>query len=217
MEDEEHGERTNISPEVTRLAQEKAHAEGPSLSEMITMQWQTERSDLDLQNFLLAIYFMRLGTLVDRAYDKHCQKEYGVNGGDMRLMLALRRSGPPYVKRPTDLFRALLVTSGAITKKVDRLAEHGYVERLADPTHNGGFLVHLTKKGLHVVNRAIEHLAKRSVLGPAMAQLSAEERKKGCAFALQILSALEHAHVETAEAEDEAVAPAPSSRNGRKR
>src|SRR4051794_33538933 len=76
----------------------------PSISELITMQWQTERQDLDLQNFLLAIYFMRLGTLVDRAYDRHCQKAYGVNGGDMRLMLALRRSGPPYVKRPTDLF-----------------------------------------------------------------------------------------------------------------
>jgi hypothetical protein len=59
----------------------KGRAAGPSISELITMQWQTERQDLDLQNFLLAIYFMRLGTLVDRAYDRHCQKEYGVNGG----------------------------------------------------------------------------------------------------------------------------------------
>lgn len=173
-----------------------ADAQGPSLSEMITMQWQTERSDLDLQNFLLAIYFMRLGTLVDRAYDRHCQKEYGVNGGDMRLMLALRRSGPPYVKRPTDLFRALLVTSGAITKKVDRLAEFGYVERLPDPSHNGGFLVHLTRKGLQVVDRAIEHLANQSVLGPAMSQLSQEDRKRGSAFTLRLLSALERTQAE---------------------
>ena len=165
--------------------------QGPSLSEMITMQWQTERSDLDLQNFLLAIYFMRLGTLVDRAYDRHCQKEYGVNGGDMRLMLALRRSGPPYVKRPTDLFRALLVTSGAITKKVDRLVEQGYVERLPDPSHNGGFLVHLTRKGLHVVDLAIEHLANHSVLGPALSRLPPEERRRGSAFALRVLSTLE--------------------------
>ena len=145
MEDPEPSQREAATPGVQFPPERHASGEGPSLSEMITMQWQTERSDLDLQDFLLAIYFMRLGTLVDRAYDRHCQKEYGVNGGDMRLMLALRRSGPPYVKRPTDLFRTLLVTSGAITKKVDRLMEHGYVERLPDPSHNGGFLVHLTK------------------------------------------------------------------------
>ncbi|MDB5860418.1 MAG: MarR family transcriptional regulator [Ramlibacter sp.] len=190
------------------------HPPGPGLSELITLQWQRERGDLDLQNFLLAIYFMRLGTLVDRAYDRHCQKEYGINGGDMRLMLALRRSGPPYVKRPTDLFRALLVTSGAITKKVDRLVEAGYVERMADPSHNGGFLVHLTRKGLQVVERAIEHLANHSALAPAMARLSAEERKRGSAFALRILSALES---EDAAAEEEEEPPARKAATGRRR
>src|ERR1700744_1306215 len=116
----------------------------PSQSEMIPLQWQRERSDLDLQSFLLSIYMMRLGTLVERGFDRYCQSRHRINGGDMRLMLALRRSGPPYVRRPTDLFRSLLVTSGAVTKKVDRLVDIGFVERLPDPTHSGGFLVHLT-------------------------------------------------------------------------
>lgn len=174
----------------------------PSLSELITLQWQHARDDVDLENFLLAIYFMRLGTLVDRAYDRHCQARYGINGGDMRLMLALRRSGPPYVKRPTDLFRALLVTSGAITKKVDRLAEMAYVERLPDPSHSGGFLVHLTKKGLQVVEQAIEHLANHSVLAPAMSQLSPEERKQGSAFVLRILSELERTEADPLPSDD---------------
>jgi len=180
-------------------------ARSPSLGELITLQWQREREDLDLQNFLLAIYFMRLGTLVDRAYDRYCQKQFGINGGDMRLMLALRRSGPPYVKRPTDLFRALLVTSGAITKKVDRLVDAGFVERSVDPSHSGGFLVHLTKKGLHVVEQAIEHLANQSALAPAMARLTPEERKLGSDFALRMLSALEQTEV---DAPEEDVAPA---------
>lgn len=179
----------------------------PSLSELITLQWQREREDVDLQNFLLAIYFMRLGTLVDRAYDRHCQKKYGINGGDMRLMLALRRSGPPYVKRPTDLFRALLVTSGAITKKVDRLVEMAYVERTADPSHSGGFLIHLTKKGLSAVELAVEHLANQSVLGPAMAQFSAEERARGSDFTLRILAALESAEIDIGDEEEDEPAP----------
>lgn len=164
---------------------------GAGVSELITLQWKRERSDLDLDNYLLAIYFMRLGTLVDRAYDRRCQQKYGIGGGDMRVLLALRRSGPPYVKRPTDLFRALLVTSGAITKKVDRLVQAGFAERLPDPGHNGGFLVRLTRKGLTAVEEAVEYLANHSVLAPAMAQFTPEERRQGNDFALRLLSALE--------------------------
>lgn len=198
------------------LAREEEPAAPPaaSHSQLIAMQWRTERSDLALDDFLLAIYFMRLGTLVDRAYDRHCQKEYGIGGGDMRVMLALRRSGPPYVKRPTDLFRALLVTSGAITKKVDRLVAAGYAERLPDPSHGGGFLVHLTKKGLQVVEAAIEHLANQSVLAPAMAQFTPEERRRGSDFALRVLSALEST---VDDGDDEPEEAAPRKANSRKR
>ena len=161
--------------------------------ELITRQWQQERGELELENFLLSIYFMRLGTLVERAYDRMCREACGVSGGDMRVLLALRRGGPPYLKRPTDLFRALLVTSGAITKKIDRLSGAGYVERQPDPGHQGGCLIRLTKRGLLVVDDAVERLANDSVLAAAMQQFSPEERRSGSAFALRILNALEEA------------------------
>jgi len=168
-----------------------SQAMGSSLIELIALQWQRERADLDLDNFLLAIYFMRLGTLVDRAYGRMCMARYGISGADMRVLLALRRGGPPYVKRPTDLFKALLVTSGAVTKKVDRLTAAGFTERLPDPGHNGGFLVHLTKKGLQIVEEAVEVLAKESALGPAVTQFSKEEFRNGSRFALRTLAAME--------------------------
>ena len=163
----------------------------PSITELITTQWRRERSDLDLDDFLLAIYLMRLGTWLERTFDKMCMERWGIGGGDMRVMLALRRGGAPYVKRPTDLFRALLVTSGAITKKVDRLVEAGFVERLPDPGHSGGFLVHLTKKGLHAVNEATVTLANESMLAPATAELSKDARKTINRHVLHIVSTLE--------------------------
>ncbi len=181
----------------------KSGGNGASLSELITLQWQAERSDLDLRDFLLAIYFMRLGTIVDRAYDRMCKTRYGVSGGDMRVLLALRRSGPPYVRRPTDLFRALLVTSGAITKKVDRLVEAGLAERLPDPSHSGGFLVHLTKRGLQFVEETVENLASEPILAPAMRQFSSAERDEINRYALRILSALEHSGGIDLDAADE--------------
>ncbi|MDB6000725.1 MAG: MarR family transcriptional regulator [Rhizobacter sp.] len=190
-----------------------ARPSGDSLIELITLQWRRERKDLDLSNFLTGIYFMRLGTLVERAFDVMCQKRFGVSGSDMRVLLALRRGGRPYVKRPTDLFKALLVTSGAITKKVDRLAALDMVERLADPGYNGGFLVRLTSHGLAVVEEAVELLAKESVIGPAMDQFSAEDREAGSRFCLQVLAALENAApVDDSEEDSE---PAPVARRGR--
>ena len=165
----------------------------PALSELITLQLQTEMRDLNLENLLLAIYFVRVGTLLERDYDRYCESEHGISGGDMGVLFALRRSGPPYAKRPTDLFRGLLVTAGAITKKVDRLAAAGCVERLPDPGHAGGFLVCLTRSGLRIVDRAAKYLATDSAIATAVAQLKPEERKAGLDFIRKILAALEKA------------------------
>ena len=50
------------------------------------------------------------------------------------------------------------------------------------------------------VELAVEHLANHSALGPAMSRFTAEERKRGSAFALRILSALESAEADPEDA-----------------
>jgi DNA-binding MarR family transcriptional regulator len=183
----------------------KAESAGSSNIEFITLQWQREHSDLDLSNFLLAIYLMRIGTLVDQAFDKMCQNHWGISGSDMRVLLALRRSGHPYAKRPTDLYRALLVTSGAITKKIDRLVNLGLVERQPDPSHGGGFIVHLTKKGLAVVEKAVVRLAEESSIAPAMERFTDAERAAGHEFCLRTLALMEELVLPGLEQDDNAV------------
>ncbi|MFL9984867.1 MarR family winged helix-turn-helix transcriptional regulator [Paraburkholderia sediminicola] len=177
----------------------KSHSPGSSHVEFITQQWQREYRNLDLSNFLLAIYFMRLGTLVELTFDKMCQERWGISGSDMRVLLALRRSGHPYAKRPTDLYRSLLVTSGAITKKIDRLSSLGMVERQSDPSHGGGSIVLLTRKGLDVVEKAIVKLAEASSIAPAMAHFTEAERAGGTEFCLRTLALIEELNVPAIE------------------
>lgn len=186
----------------------KSNISGRSHIEFITQQWRYEHSELDLSNFLLAIYFMRIGTLVEQAFDKMSLDLCGISGSDMRVLLALRRSGHPYAKRPTDLYRTLLVTSGAITKKIDRLASLGLVERQPDPSHGGGFIVHLTKRGLDVVEKAIVKLAEESSIAPAMAHFSDAERTAGNEFCLRTLALMEELVLPTLEEQDK---PSPKS------
>lgn len=205
------------TPSAPAEAGPKASLPRHSLIELITLQWQHEHSDLDLSNFLMAIYFMRIGTLVEQSFDKMCQRMWGISGSDMRVLLALRRSGHPYAKRPTDLYRALLVTSGAITKKIDRLAGLGMVERQPDPGHAGGFIVRLTRKGLDVVDKAVVKLANESSIAPAMAHFSDAERAAGNEFCLRTLALMEELVAQEADDADGAPPPAKAKRAPRRR
>ena len=183
----------------TRKAQEPimpAHVrsileDAPSHIRDISDSWKRERPDLDSSDFLLAIYAMRLGRVLDDAYDRMCRKQFGISGADMRVVFALRRAGRPYARRPTDLYRALLVTSGAITKQVDRLFKLGFVQRLDDPSHAAGSLIQLTAKGLKVANAAADTLASNSPLAPGTRGLSTAERAAGRRFIEEVLLALE--------------------------
>lgn len=159
----------------------------------IIATWTRERPDLDLSNYILAMFVMRLGRVVDDVYDRFCRKRFGISGADMRVLFALRRAGKPFVRRPTDLFRALLVTSGAITKQVDRLSRLGFVERLDDPTNSAGVLIALTAKGLKAANAATDHLAKNSPIAPALANFKSTERETVRRLVQQMLQDLEEA------------------------
>jgi DNA-binding MarR family transcriptional regulator len=94
-----------------------------------------------------------------------------------------------------------------MTKKVDRLTEHGLVERMTDPGHAGGFLIRLTRKGLQVVEGVVESLAKESVIAPAMSQFTPAEREAGNRFALRVLASLEQAGLADLDPEDETHSP----------
>jgi len=166
---------------------------GESVIEHITRQWQHERPDLDLGDFLLAIYLRRLGQLIENEYDRMCQARFGMSARDMRVLLALRRGGPPHALRPTDLFESLLVTSGAVTKQVDRLERRRLVKRLPDPDHGGGFRVQLTPRGLEMVDAAVDLLAKSSPIKPATSQVDKREREAAARFCLKLISLLESA------------------------
>jgi DNA-binding MarR family transcriptional regulator len=111
----------------------------------------------------------------------------------MRVLFALRRGGRPYSKRPTDLFKSLLVTSGAITKQVDRLARIDLVERLPDPEHRGGYLIHLTRQGKRVADAAMEMFSRKWSIHTAFAGLNQTELNAGIRLFDRLLTEVETA------------------------
>jgi len=155
----------------------------------IAASLKRERPDLDQTDYLYLLYAQRVGRILDAVDDRHCRAEFGVSGAEMRVLFALRRAGPRYALRPTELFRSLLVTSGAITKQVNRLIAAGYVDRQPGPDKSGGFLIHLTDKGFKAADDALTDMADSSIISHAA--LTAKERQTVCKLLAQMLRDLE--------------------------
>lgn len=130
----------------------------PSRLDRISEVWAAERPDID---FWLAGFFLR----IEYAHVLHDRRvavvarEAGVNVGELHVLLALRRNGAARAMRPTDLFRDLLITSGAITKRLDRLKAGGLIERVAAEDDRRSELVRLTAAGRRIADAAITRIS----------------------------------------------------------
>ena len=53
--------------------------------------------------------------------------------GEFDVLATLLRSGPPYRLRPTELYRSLMISSGGLTDRLDRLQKAGLIRGAANP------------------------------------------------------------------------------------
>jgi DNA-binding MarR family transcriptional regulator len=120
----------------------------------IVAQWHRERPDLDTAPLATLGRLFRVAQLADPLLSTPL-RELGLQPGWFDLLAALRRAGAPYQLNPTDLMRTTMLSSGGMTKRLDRLADAGLIERSPDPRDRRGTLVRLTSKGRAVIDRAI--------------------------------------------------------------
>ena len=154
----------------------------------IAEQWHRERPDLDVAALVLFGRLFRLVTLADAELARGLAGRK-LQPGWFDLLAALRRSGAPYSLRPGELMRATMLSSAGMTKRLDRLAEVGLVERRADPDDRRGTLVRLTAAGRRMIDRALpDHVAGEERL---LAPLSAAERRTFDVLLRKLLGPLE--------------------------
>ena len=129
-------------------------------AEFAMQQWQKERPDLN--PFAMKLWG-RLAEVTQRISQHHFQPfftQYRLQSGEFDVIATLRRSGKPYALTPTALYEALLISSGGITNRLDRLERAGLIERQKHPTDRRGTLVVLTRSGLVLINEMLPlHIA----------------------------------------------------------
>ena len=156
--------------------------------DVILAQWAAERPDIDVRPMAVVSRVSRLARHFDRLL-KPPFADAGVEAWEFDVLATLRRAGKPYRMSVGALMRTLLVTSGAMTNRIDRLEAAGWVVRERDPADRRGVLVRLTTKGVRLVDRLLaEHVANEREL---LAVLDDDESAQLAALLGRLLAAVE--------------------------
>lgn len=115
---------------------------------------------------------------------------FGLSMADFDVINTLRRVGDQHGSKPTELARSSLITTGAMTSRLDRLERSGLISRTADPADRRGVLVKLTSRGSKVARQTLQVViaAQQAFLEP----LSAQERESTASALRRLLLHQEH-------------------------
>lgn len=118
-------------------------------------RWRASRPDLDFSPLEVGTRVLRAAHLIQTRLDR-IAAAYGLSHrGDLETLTELDLVGP---LTPSQLAEDLLLTSGGMTVRLNRLQAAGLIERQPNPRDGRGVLVHLTSAGQDLARDALATL-----------------------------------------------------------
>ena len=141
--------------------------------DLVVEQWKNEKPHLDTTSMSLIGRLLRISKHIETRITQ-CHKSFALTLGEFDVLAALRRSANNSCLTPSELSSALLLTSGAMTNRLDKLAEKGLINRCHSEEDRRSVTVALTDNGRELIDRAIEfHVA---VLDELTSTLGVEDK-----------------------------------------
>jgi DNA-binding MarR family transcriptional regulator len=157
----------------------------------VRAQWRAVRPELDTAPVAIVARIGRIAAYFDQATDA-LMGEHGLARSSWDVLASLRRVGPPHELTPTELYQALMRSSGAMTNRLHRLERVGLIERRPDPGDGRGRLVRLTSRGRKLVDEiAPIHLDNEERL---IASLTEQDRRALEDLLRRLARSLEETH-----------------------
>jgi len=154
----------------------------------LRQQWANELPDLDTEPMTILGRAYRLTNLV-RPSIEETFASFGLDRGEFDVIATLRRSGVPYRLTPTELYTSLMISSGGLTHRLDRLQKAGLVVRERSADDGRSVVVGLTKEGARLAETAFRaDMASESF---HLAGLSPKDRVDLASLLCKLLISLE--------------------------
>lgn len=151
-------------------------------------QWHLERPDVDVAPIGVVGRLSRATRTLERGLQTEFAR-HGLQPWEFDIVATLRRSGEPYELTAGALASSSMVSSGAITNRIDRLVARGLVTREIDPDNRRTVRIGLTPEGRRLVDEVLpHHVANEAAL---LEPLSLAEREQLAGLLRKLLAAHE--------------------------
>lgn len=157
----------------------------------IVTEWNEQRPDVDASSIGVFGRISRLLPL-QRAVAVQLHRRHGLSVAAFDVLASLRRGGPPYRKTVGELAASSLLTSSAVTLRLDNLERDGLVCRIRSGSDRRQVYAELTEDGLRRIDAIFdEHIAleqrmlsglapdERATLAALLRKLARSVRKEG--------------------------------------
>ena len=135
--------------------------------------WNDQRPDLNTESMGVVLRIQALAKILGEQTAQRLD-EYDLQWWQYDVLSTLRRQGEPYRMAATELADAVMLTSGAMTNRIDKLEDSGLIARIADEEDRRRVLVELTRRGLRLIEDAAE--TRFQSAADAMACLSDQQK-----------------------------------------
>jgi DNA-binding MarR family transcriptional regulator len=151
-------------------------------------EWTRERPDLDFAYLATLGRILRLSAHLHESMDKWLEP-FGLTWEMFDLLATLRRSGAANELRPTDLYEACMLSSGATTNRIDRAEKQGHAMRRPDPQDGRATRIALTRSGSGLAQKAMTEHACRA--GAIAGRLTVKEQRQLAQLLGKLLASFE--------------------------
>ena len=143
--------------------------------DQLLRQWGEEHPNKDVSALGVIVRIQMLAKLLQRQTTTALAK-HGLKHWEYDALSVLRRQGAPFEMAATDIARAALLTTGAMTTRIDGLESRGLVRRRRSKSDGRSIPVRLTAKGKRVVDLAID--TRIDDANQALSEISANDKKQ---------------------------------------
>lgn len=134
----------------------------------IVAQWNRERPQINVSGMAIIGRLTRLEKSI-RPRLNAVFAEHDLEAWEFDVLATLLRTGQPHQLTPGELLESMMITSGTMTNRIDRLERRGFVKRSTSKTDGRKVLVTLTKAGLKKVDAAlVDHAANEATIISAL-------------------------------------------------
>lgn len=159
--------------------------------DQIAAQWRHEKPELPTDAMVTLGRLKRCSVLYQPMLEVVFSR-FELSSWEFDVLATLRRSGAPYSLTPTELFSALMVTSGTMTHRLKTLESKGWIVRESSPDDARQKRVRLTEDGQQRIDQALpEHVSNMEAI---LGALPSESRAQLDSALQSLLAVFEDIH-----------------------